>query len=156
MEITNKRKASRAKFFLITLPFILLVGSSLPALFLWIHTWIPTFVSGILVIAGWSATMILNLTSVRIQFDDTQISVFYHPISPMTSSYKRIDIGKGNLMRYEIRTSVYGLRKELILYENMSGQEASYPPISITLCSKDMVRTAEDSIPAYCPNGASS
>lgn len=156
MELTNNRNASLARLLLITLPFVLLIGSSLPALFLLIQTWVPTIISGALMIIGWSTTIILRLTSVRFKFSEQTISVFYHPINPMTSNFKRIDIVSTRLLKCEIRTSCAGLRKELILYETISGQDASYPPVSINLCGKEMIRKVQDYLSACYSAGTSS
>ena len=153
MEIDNDRRASLAKMILISGPFVLLLGSGLLAIFLLIHTWIPTIISGILVILGWGITVMLRLKSVKFRFSDDTISVLYYPISPMTSNFKRIDIASNKLIKYEITTSLMGLRKELILYESISGEEAAYPPVSITICGKDTIRKVEEYLSAYCSNG---
>lgn len=156
MEIDNERNATRAKMVLISTPFVFLLGSGLLAIFLLIHTWIPTIISGILVILGWSITVILRLSSVRFRFSDDTISVFYYPISPMTSNYKRIDIASDKLVKYEITTSWLGFKKELILHESISGEDASYPPVSIALCGKKTIHTIEEYLSAYCSPGMSS
>jgi hypothetical protein len=156
MEIDNDKRASRAKMLLISLPFVLLLAGSVPALFLWIDTWIPTLVAGSLVILGWAATVILKLTSVKFRFSDEAISVLYYPISPMTSNYKRIDIDSDKLLKYEIRISWGGLKKDLILYEKIGGEEASYPPVSITLCKKNLILEIEENLSAYCSKGTNS
>jgi hypothetical protein len=156
MEIDNSRIASIAKAILISTPFVLLLGSGLLAIFLLIYTWIPTIISGILVILGWGITVVLRLKSVKFRFSDDTITVLYYPISPMTSNFKRIDIASGKLLRYEIRNLWMGLRKELILYESLSGEEAAYPPVSITLCGKESIRQIEEYLSAYCSPGVSS
>ncbi|TSA38298.1 MAG: hypothetical protein D4R64_03235 [Porphyromonadaceae bacterium] len=138
---------------LISVPFVLLLGSGLLAIFLFIHTWIPTIISGILVILGWSITVILKLLSVKFHFSDDTISVLYYPISPMTSNFKRIDIASYKFLKYQIKTSLLGLRKDLILYESIGGEAASYPPVTITLCGKETIRKIEEYLSAYCSNG---
>jgi hypothetical protein len=156
MEIDNARNATRAKMLLISLPFVLVLVTGLLAIFLIIFTWIPLVISGVLMIAGWAITVVLRMKSVKFRFTDESVSVLYYPISPMTSNYKRIEIPAGQLLRFEIINSFMGLRKELALYENISGQEASYPLISITLCSNDDIRRIEEHLSAYCSAGTSS
>jgi hypothetical protein len=156
MEIDNDKLATRAKMVLISLPFVLLLGSSLLALFLLIQTWIPAIISGMLVILGWAATVVLRLTSVKFRFTDESITILYYPISPMTSNFKRIDIDADKLVRYEVVRSLGGLKKDLILYENIGGQEAAYPPVSVKLCGGETIRRIEESLAAYCSSGTSS
>lgn len=156
MEIDNEKNASIAKAILISTPFVLLLGSGLLAIFLIISTWIPTLVSGVLMFLGWGITVALRLKSVKFRFGDDVITVLYYPISPMTSDFKRIDIVSNKLLKYEIRTSWMRLRKELVLYENISGEEAAYPPVSITLCSKETIGRIVENLSAYCSAGTSS
>jgi len=146
MEIDNDRRASLAKMILISAPFVLLLGSGLLAIFLIIHTWIPTIISGILVILGWGITVMLRLKSVKFRFSDDTISVLYYPISPMTSNFKRIDIASNKLVKFEIRVSLMGLSKELILYEDLDGQIATYKPVSLALCDEDTISRIEQEL----------
>lgn len=148
MEIDNKPQAARARLILITLPFVLLIGSSVPAIFLLLKTWIPTFISGALVIIGWAITLILRLTAVRFKFTEPRISVFYNPINPMTSNFKRIEIATDMLAKYEIRTSWNGWKKDLYLSENLDGHIANYPPVSLLLCDQDTIRRIEEALKA--------
>ena len=154
MEIDNNKRASLAKALLISVPFVMLVVSGLLACFQIILIWIPVIISGALVITGWCITLILRLKCVKFRFTDDMISVLYYPISPMTSSFKRIDIAAGSLLRYEISSSWMGLRKELILHENISGEDASYPPVSVVLCGKKTIQTIEEYLSAYCTSGS--
>jgi hypothetical protein len=156
MEIDNNKSVARAKLILITLPFVLLLCCSVPALFQMIDTWLPTIISGTLMIICWIIVLAMNLMSFRFKFSADVISVFYHPINPMTSSFKRIDIESGKLLKYHIRTSMSGLKKELLLYENIGGQEASYPPVSITLCGGKTIRQIEEYLNSYLSAGTSS
>ncbi len=156
MELDNSKRASQIKTLLISVPFVLMLGSGLLAIFLVIFTWIPVIISGILVILGWTITVVLQLKSVKFRFTDEEISVLYYPISPMTSSFKRIDIEAGKLLRYEIRSSWGGLKKDLILHEKIGGEDASYPPVSITICGNETIRRMEEYLSAYCSPGISS
>lgn len=156
MEIDNDKTATRVKMALISFPFALLLISSVLAIFLLIHTWLPTLISGILVILGWAITVSLRLTSVKFRFSDEGLTVLYYPVSPMTSNFKRIDIATGKLIKYEIRTSLFGLKRELCLFEDINGEEASYPPVNITICRKETLRQIEENLSAYCSLGSSS
>ncbi|MCX6224065.1 MAG: hypothetical protein NTV01_04855 [Bacteroidia bacterium] len=156
MEIDNDKNASKAKAILITAPFISLLASSLLALFLVIYTWIPTIISGILMLMGWSITVVLKLKSVRFRFSNDTITVLYYPLSPMTSNFKRIDISFDKLLKFEVKTILFGLRKELILHESINGEDASYPPVSISLFGKETTRKLEEYLNDLCPHGTSS
>ncbi|MDD4644531.1 MAG: hypothetical protein PHY99_00920 [Bacteroidales bacterium] len=149
MEIDNEKQATRTKMFLISIPFVLLLGTGLLAIFLVIHTWIPTLISGGLVILGWAATVALKLQSVRFRVRDGKVTVLYYPISPMTSNFKKIEIPVEQLSKYEITRSP-GNRKELILYETVGGEEAAYPPVSLTVFGKTNILKLEEILNSLC------
>lgn len=150
MEIDNDRNATRAKTLLISIPFVLMLGSGLLAIFRAIYTWIPTIGSGLLVILGWGIIVVLSLKSVKFKFNNETLTILYYPISPMTYNFKRIEIAATRLIKYEIITSFFGIRKELVLYENINGEEASYPPVSLTLYGKESVAQIENLIKSLC------
>jgi hypothetical protein len=156
MEIDNHKRASVTKALLISTPFVLLLASSLLALFLVIHTWVPTLISGFLVIAGWILIIILKLKFVKFRFTNEIIQVLYYPISPMTSNFKRIEIAGHNLVKFEIKPSWNGLRNELILYEQNGSEVAVYPPVSVTLFEKESIALINDYLSAYCSAGTNS
>ena len=156
MEIDNHKRASVTKALLISTPFVLLLASSLLALFLVIHTWIPTLMSGFLVIAGWVSIIILKFKFVKFRFTNEIIQVLYYPISPMTSNFKRIEIASHNLVKFEIKPSWNGLRNELILYEQNGGEVAVYPPVSVTLFEKESIALINNYLSAYCSAGTNS
>jgi len=149
MEIDNEKQASRTKMFLISIPFVLLLGTGLLAIFLVIHTWIPTLISGGLVILGWAATVLLKLQSVRFRVRDGKVTVLYYPISPMTSNFKKIEIPVEQLSGYEIIRSP-GNRKELVLHETIGGEEAAYPPVSLTVFGKPNIHKLEEILKSLC------
>lgn len=149
MEFGNDKNASRTKMVLISIPFMLLLGTGLLAIFQLIGTWIPTIVSGILVLLGWSITVLLKLKSVKFRFIDDKFAVLYYPVSPMTSNFKKIEIASDQFVKYEIKKSWMGLKKDLILYEIKRGEEACYPPVSITICGKETIRKLEECLSAY-------
>jgi len=141
---------------LISFPFVLLLVNGVLAIFLVVLTWVPTLISGLLVIIGWLITASLKLTSVRFRFTNDAITILFYPITPMTSKFQRIDIDPNRISGYEIRSSLMGLKKELILFERINGEEASYPPVNITLCGKEAILKTEEYLSAYCSTGASS
>jgi len=150
MEIDNDKRATAAKAVLISTPFILLLGTGLLAIFLLIHTWIPTIISGVLVLLGWGITVVLRLQSVKLRVSDDIISLFYYPMTPMTSNFKRIYIPTDKLSKYQIRSSLMGYRKELILYERIDGEDAAYPPVNITLFGKSGIHKIEEFLNSLC------
>jgi hypothetical protein len=60
------------------------------------------------------------------------IIVRYYPLRPLSSSRRSVEIPKTSFAGYEIRQTMLGLKKILILMQVIKKSIAKYPPISIT------------------------
>jgi hypothetical protein len=61
-----------------------------------------------------------------------KILIRYHPIHPLVQKKKAIQVPKIGLAGYDIRVSMMGLRKVLIIRQKVKGKVATYPPVGIT------------------------
>ena len=61
-----------------------------------------------------------------------RILLRYHPIHPLVQRKNAVQIPKTGLAGYEIRNTLLGLRRVIILRQHIRGKLATYPPISIT------------------------
>jgi hypothetical protein len=61
-----------------------------------------------------------------------RILLRYHPIHPLVQRKNAVQIPKTGLAGYEIRNTLLGLRRVIILRQHVRGKLATYPPISIT------------------------
>lgn len=136
-EINNKQGTLLAKLFLIYLPVTLMLVTGLLAVFLVIYVWWPVIASGGLVLAGLFITVLLHLQHVTIRITGEKILILYYPVRILANSYKRIEIPKELYAGGELRSSLLGLRRELVLHEWASGgKKATYPSVSLLLFSK--------------------
>lgn len=60
------------------------------------------------------------------------IIVRYYPLRPLSSSRRSVEIPKTSFAGYEIRQTMLGLKKILLLMQVIKKSIAKYPPISIT------------------------
>jgi len=150
MEVNNSKNVTRTKTALISVPFMLLLGTAVLAIFRMIDTWMLTLISGVLVLVGWSLTIVLKLKAVKFRYQDDKIALLYYPVSPLTANFKKIEIAAGQFVKYEIRTRWLGLKKDLILYETKAGEEACYPPVSITIFGKENLRQVKEILDSLC------
>lgn len=136
MELDTSKRTFWVKFVCITFPVACLLVLGILTVFLVIHTWIPVMVSGVLVLCGWLATILLRLTFVKIKTDGSAFKVLYHPVRILSGNYKKIEIRADRLAGSEIRPSLWGLSRELVLHENTPRGIASYPPVSLLLFNR--------------------
>lgn len=139
MFIENKKQAAlgRLLFLLIPLLFIIIVAV---LMFLGIQSDIIVLgaLTVIFIFFLWFAGN-LGLNYLYISFENEMLVIKYFSVSPVSGKHKMIEIPWQSLYKYEIETSIYGLRKDLILFRRTPKGIAKYPPVSITLLSdKDL------------------
>ncbi|MBE9466975.1 MAG: hypothetical protein IMY72_01485 [Bacteroidetes bacterium] len=133
MLFENKQKASKTKFCFRLMLFIyllLLVGSLL-----------VDFVEGYSFIAILTAVfvcvfvIITHLHFFYFSFDveEDKLVFKFSSLSLIIGSNKTIKIQHALFVKFKIKTTFFGYKKELILYQKLKGGVAKYPPISISL-----------------------
>jgi hypothetical protein len=82
---------------------------------------------------------------------DKLILRFYslNPISQMKNS---IEIPKQNFKKFEVETSMFGIKEKLILYQNIQKGLFKYPPVSITALKKPEKEELINSLKRYMKN----
>lgn len=77
-------------------------------------------------------------------FDNTgnHIIIKYFRITPklFKTKPKMVKIPKASYVKYEIRTSIFGLKRALYLYQNTKNGEVEYPPIYISALNKQEIK----------------
>ena len=84
-------------------------------------------------------------------FDDRgdKIIIRYYPIRPMGRKKKAIQIPKISLAGFEIKRTLLGLRKILILKQHVKKRVAKYPPIAITSLTPQELEILEKHLRLY-------
>lgn len=61
----------------------------------------------------------------------------YYSMRPLSQAKRSIEIPKGTLSRYELKSSLLGLRQKLILFQKVKGGVYKYPGVSITALAEE-------------------
>lgn len=78
----------------------------------------------------------------------------FYSIGIGKSKYKSIEIGQGDLLRYEITKTNMGAKKQITLYARMNRQMAKYPPVSISALNKEQEEMLRRSLSQYAKKQA--
>jgi hypothetical protein len=78
---------------------------------------------------------ILNLNYINYIDAGGKIVFKYYSLRPFMQSHKTVEIPKGNLVKYEIRKSLFGQKKGVVLYQKVKNKTARYPEISLSAIS---------------------
>ncbi len=73
----------------------------------------------------------------------------YFSLSYANHKKKSIEIPKNDFVSYEIKTAYFGLQQQLILRRKVKGQEANYPPLSISILDKQGVELILGTLDKY-------
>jgi len=79
---------------------------------------------------------LLNLNYIYFKDDGDLIIIRYFPMRPLGRRKKAIQIPKISLAGFEIKKSLFGIKKSLILHQKTKKGNAKYPPIGITALTK--------------------
>lgn len=148
MKIDNTLNASKLRLF-----FVLLL--SFMAICLWFFigvtnyskvTNIAMLVFFILAIDIYVAMHIAGLNYFIFDDENGKYTFKYFPIHPMFTKRQKIEILQSDFERFEIKTSFFGLRKELILYQIVKDGVAAYPPIRISALTKNEIRSLKNAL----------
>ncbi len=78
-----------------------------------------------------------------------KILIRYHPIHPLVQKKNAVQIPKIGLLGYDIRSSLLGLKKVIILRQSVKGRVATYPPIGITALNSKETDLLEKHLDMY-------
>ena len=78
-----------------------------------------------------------------------KILIRYYPVHPLVQKKKAVQIPKIGLAGYEINSSLLGLKKVLIIRQNVKGKVATYPSIGITALNKKEIDLLRKNLDRY-------
>lgn len=136
MQIENKLEAAKIRLSYIIIVFvlsILILWSALKELPYNIYN---TAIFASLVFIVYLVMVLLKLFYFYMNDSGQKIVVRFFNIHPFLQKYKAIEIPKKALAGYEIKTSFFDLKAELILAVKTKKGEIEYPPVSISALSR--------------------
>jgi hypothetical protein len=92
---------------------------------------------------------LLDLNYFYFNDDGDHIIIRYYPMRPLGRKKRAVQIAKISLAGYEIKPSLFGLRKSLILHQKTKKGTAKYPAISITSLNKKEVEIITGQLRRY-------
>lgn len=136
MSIDNKPNAGRIKLFFFLVP---LAFTAFIAVTIFLETFDGYNFLFIVAIIFILVIMFLHNMKFRyIIFDikDNKIVLRYHGLGPMGTDFKAIEFPAEKLAKYEIKNAFFGIRKELVLYQETKKGIAKYPGVSLSAMAK--------------------
>lgn len=135
MVLDNKLRTGKLK-----LSFVLIISTFLFLLFYSIVEGIEKnllyFSASMILLVGYIFMLILKLHYFYLNEENSKLVFRFYTSHPLIRTYKAFEIQKSNLADFEIRESVFGLKKELILKISTKKGTGEYPPLSISLLNK--------------------
>lgn len=136
MTINNQNRAASIKLFYYLLTFIYLATT---ILLLYLRVEAIYFTLGIisaLFMLVIIFSLYLNFNFIIFQETQHKLVLRYYPLHPFHDKFKSIEIPKSQLSHFEIKNTFFGLKPEIILYQQTDKGLAKYPPVCISSLSK--------------------
>jgi hypothetical protein len=133
--LTHLRRLIALLVFAVGVLLIMLVGT-MPKTFLGLNKYNWALVVSILFVIASVFESIVGLCYVYFSDDKGILTFRYFSLSYFNSNKKLVEIPINEFVRYEITSSMGGLKTTLTLYRLIKNQEAKYPSISLSLLDK--------------------
>ncbi len=136
MVINTKEFGSRIKLGIMlgTAVFAILVVVSL--IFGWSKAHYLEYGIGILYLLCLTFILLKNFSYIYYNSDGPKIIIRYSPLQPLSYGNYSVEIPRRDFVKAEIKSSHFGLRKNLIVYVRTPQGIAKFKPISFTIFSK--------------------
>jgi len=115
----------------------LLILSSHGELWLGIDRFSWALIIGLIYLISLTAESMLELNYIFFSDDNDKITMRYFSMSVLNKKKNSIQIPRKELGGYEIRESLWGLKKKIILLHRFNGKDAKYPPVSLSGLNKE-------------------
>jgi hypothetical protein len=133
--LTHLRRLIALLVFAVGVLLIMLVGS-MPKTFLGLNKYNWALVVSILFIVASVLESFVGFCYVYFSDDKGILTFRYFSLSYFNSNKKLYQIPVSEFVRYELKSSMGGLKTTLTLYRLIKNQEAKYPSISLSLLDK--------------------
>ena len=136
MLFENRKKSAKTKFyFMLSLFFylILIVGSLVFDVF---RGYSFIIITTILFIIAFVIITHLKFYYFSFDVEEDKMIFRFSSLSLIVSLNKTIEIPQALFVKFNVKESFFGYKKELFLYQKLKGGIAKYPPISISLLKR--------------------
>lgn len=99
-----------------------------------------------LVITGYFFMHLLGLYYIYFNDDQNKVVIRFYYAHPFMRTYKAMEIPKNQISGYQIKKSLFGMRKELTIQVQSFKGSGQYPQISLSLLGKTEINKIEKSL----------
>jgi len=105
-----------------------------------------TFIIGIVLFLVYLFLLLKKLHYFYYNDDKNKVIIRFYQAHPLIRTFKAFEIPKNIIKGYEIKETLLGLRKSLIINVENNRKSGEYPPVSISLLSKKEIETLEKAL----------
>lgn len=136
MTINNQNRAAWIKLSYYILIFLYLAVSIL-LIYLEVEPLYPILGAiSIFVLSCIIISLLFNWNYIIYQESEEKIILRYYPLHPFHHEFKSIEIPKKTFSHFDLNRKLFGLRPEVVLYQQTERGLAKYPFVSISSLSK--------------------
>ncbi len=146
IEIENLKTSSRAKLWLIRMPLLLVLVILVLTLMEVIPTFIWLIVSAVFFLLTLLTVVVGRMQYVKISGDSEEVLIRHYHLFPLIRDYQELLVTRSDNPEFEIRNTFFNIIPVLHITIHTSQGNAIYPPIPLSLISKNELKKLTDEL----------
>lgn len=97
-----------------------------------------------ILVYGWFA--VKRFYYIEYSDEKEKLILRFFKLIPTALDHQSIEISQRFLIKYEVKSSMMGMRKEIILFVKTKDGIMKYPPVSISILSEEQIKKVQSSL----------
>jgi hypothetical protein len=139
MKLNNTKRAGWIKMMYMLIPLLVVIAAAAVYLLYEVKDLRYMVLAFIVLLLFFAVMSIFKYSYIVFSAGPDNIQIRFKTLSPFNTPNNSVKIKSENFRNYEIKSSHFGLRKTLFLYQKSSGGLAKYPGIGFTALKEDQI-----------------
>ena len=139
MKLDNARRAGWIKFIYMLIPLIVLIAASAIYLFWDVKDLRYMAAAFVLLVLFFFSMSVFKFNYIVFYAGPDNIRIRFKKLTPFNSPNSSVQIKVENFKNYEIKTSLFGIRKVMFLYQKTASGLAKYPGIGFSALNSNEI-----------------
>ena len=146
MKLDNAKKAGSIRLIYMLIPLIVVVIIALVYLFYDVKDLRYMVFAFVGLLLFFLIMAILNYNYIIFYAGPDKVRVRYKGLSPFSASRNSVQINSNEFTQYEIKTSIFNIKKVLILHQQTPSGHAKYPSIGLSALNNSEINSIKKAL----------
>ncbi len=146
MKLDNKPRAGKIRLLYMLIPFLIVLSAALIYLLTDSKEFKWAIFAGIALLLFFGLMSVFQLYYIIFYAGPDKVQLRFKSMSPFPTQNSSIQIKSEQFHDYKISSSLFGIKKAIVLFLNSPGGVAAYPKISISALSDSEIEQIKDAL----------